>query len=182
MRITAALALCLTLPLIAQEKTKRPSIYDKNADAIALVDAALKKATRDNKRVLAMFGGDWCGWCHLLHNTFKKDRAVSKLLRYEYELVMIDTKSKGVAELKKRWNSPVKSYPYLVVVDAAGNMVKNQATEALEQGKAHDPAKVLEFLEKYKASPVNARDVMAAAMAEAKKSDRSVFVHLGAPW
>ena len=67
----------------------------------------LEKASRDNKRVLAMFGGDWCGWCHLLHNTFKTDRAVSKLLRYEYELVMIDTKAKGVAELMKRWNSPM---------------------------------------------------------------------------
>jgi hypothetical protein len=182
MRRSAAIAHSFTFPLIAQEKSKRPSIYDKNADAIALVDAAQKRAARDGKQVLAMFGGDWCGWCHLLHNTFKRDKAIRKTLRDEYELVMIDTKAKGANELKARWKSPINGYPYLVVIDAKGTVVRNQETAALEKGKKHDPAKVLGFLEKYKAKPLDARDVLASAMAESKRSGRSIFVHLGAPW
>ena len=50
MRASAAFTLCLASPLMAQEKSARPSIYDKNADAIAMVDAAVKRAARDNKR------------------------------------------------------------------------------------------------------------------------------------
>ena len=45
-----------------------------------------------NKRVLLMFGGDWCGWCHKLHDLFAKDNEIRRLLSYEYELVMVDTR------------------------------------------------------------------------------------------
>ena len=44
-----------------------------------------------------MFGGDWCGWCHKLHELFTSDAEIRKILSYEYVLVMVDTEAPGAA-------------------------------------------------------------------------------------
>ena len=53
---------------------KRASIYDKAADANVQVARAGERAKHGDKRILLMFGGDWCGWCHKLHDLFKTNR------------------------------------------------------------------------------------------------------------
>ena len=83
----------------AKADAKKPSIYDKNADAKEQLTAATARAERSNKRVLLMFGGDWCGWCHKLHDLFAQNADIRRLLSYEYELVMVDTKAPHAPEL-----------------------------------------------------------------------------------
>src|SRR5262245_54167813 len=77
-------------PAAAARPAARKAIYDEQADARKLLAAALEKASRDDKRVLLMYGGNWCGWCHLLHDCFQKNRDIAKVLSNEYELVMVD--------------------------------------------------------------------------------------------
>src|SRR5262245_923438 len=68
-----------------QAKASKPAdIYDVKADAKAEVAAALARAARENKRVLVMFGGNWCGWCHKLHAVFRENDDIRTLLRNEY--------------------------------------------------------------------------------------------------
>ena len=57
---------------------KRASIYDKAADAKVQVAKAGERAKHGDKRILLMFGGDWCGWCHKLHDLFKTNREVAQ--------------------------------------------------------------------------------------------------------
>ena len=45
----------------AEKKEAGP--YDPKADAKAAVASALEKARRGGKRVLIVYGGNWCGWC-----------------------------------------------------------------------------------------------------------------------
>jgi thioredoxin-related protein len=78
---------------------KKPSIYDKSADAQVQVDKATVEARREDKRILVMFGGDWCGWCHKLHELFASDAEVRKILSYEYVLVMVDTEAPNAVAL-----------------------------------------------------------------------------------
>ena len=52
---------------------RRTSIYNTTADANVLVAKAIERAKHDNKRILLMFGGDWCGWCHKLHDLFQDE-------------------------------------------------------------------------------------------------------------
>src|SRR6187397_2028590 len=55
-------------------RPKPADIYDTKADGKELVAAATKKAVAQEKRVLVVFGGNWCGWCHKLHAFFAKNR------------------------------------------------------------------------------------------------------------
>ncbi len=170
--------------LAANAEAKKPSIYDKNADAKAQLATASARAERSNKRVLLMFGGDWCGCCHKLHDLFASNAEIRKLLSYEYELVMIDSKAPHAAELLEQCSKGQTGvgFPFLAVVDASGKLLVGQKTDPLEQGDHHDPKKVKEFLARWVVDPQNARAVLQAALDRAASEDKKVFLTFGAPW
>ncbi|MCK6482682.1 MAG: DUF255 domain-containing protein [Phycisphaerae bacterium] len=168
----------------AKPKAARTDIYDTKADARALIAAATKKAARDNQRVLIMYGGNWCGWCHKLHDLFRTDKDIARTLLYEYQLVMVDVgRFDKNTDVAKDYGADLKAgVPFLTVLDGAGKVLANQETGALEKGDQHDPAKVLAFLKKHQAEPQDAREVHKAAMARAKSEGKLLFLHVGAPW
>jgi thioredoxin-related protein len=165
------------------EEAKKP-IYDEKANAKELIDAALVSAKRENRRVLIQWGGNWCSWCILLHDRFKSDKDLAKTLRYEYDVVYIDSRSNS--ELMKKYGADKNDgVPYLTLLDADGKLLINQSTVPFETkidgNNGHDPKKIQEFLMNNIASPLKADSVLQAALAEADKSDRKVFLHFGAP-
>ncbi|MGE4615252.1 MAG: thioredoxin family protein [Planctomycetota bacterium] len=169
----------------AVEKKDPPAVYDVNADAAADIAAAVARAGKDHKRVMVVFGGNWCGWCVKLDQFFKKDRTVARTVRYEYELVKVDIghfdKNMSITE---KYGAKLKKQgvPYITVLDGSGKVVANQNTGDLEEGDHHDSAKVEKFLQEQKAPPKDAEEVLAAALKQAKKDGRKVLLHLGAPW
>lgn len=166
-------------------KKDKPHTYDEKADAKADIAAALVKAKKNNKRVLLMFGANWCGWCHKLHGVFESNREIGKTLLYEYERVNIDIgKMDKNMDLVRKYGARAdkEGVPYLTVLDADGKAIANQETGALEEGDHHDPAKVQEFLKKWTAEPENAKSLFNQAIAQAAKEDKKVFLSFGAPW
>ncbi|MFO1054511.1 MAG: thioredoxin family protein [Planctomycetota bacterium] len=193
-----ALAVLVARPLLAQEggekpkvvklegaPKKAPEIYDTKADAKQTIADAVGRAARDNKRVLVMFGGNWCGWCHKLHALFQSDAAIRKLLHDEYELVMVDIGQWNKhMELAAGYGADLKNHgvPYLTVLDATGHVVTNQDTGSLEKDGGHDPEKVRGFLDTNKAPMADAHAVLAAAQKRAEADGKRLFLHFGAPW
>jgi thiol:disulfide interchange protein len=132
-----------------------PDIYDTKADGVAQIAAALAKAADTHKRVLVVFGANWCVWCHRLHGTFERDAAVAAALRANYEVVRIDVNTrhgeKRNADVDARYGNPTKEgLPVLVVLDADGKQLTTQESGALEEGSGHSPAKITAFLEQGK--------------------------------
>lgn len=166
-------------------QAEKPPLYDEKADAKALIAEAVKKASADNKRVLVMFGGNWCGWCHKLHATFESDPQVKKALLYEYVRVNVDIgKWDKHMDLAEAYGAKLKDsgVPFLTVLDGSGKVVANQETGSLEEGDHHVPAKVLGFLNQWKAPPQNADDVLKAGLSKAKAESKKVLVYFSAPW
>lgn len=159
---------------------KRTPIYDPGADAKQDIADAVARAAKDNKRVLIQWGANWCGWCYKLHDIFNQNKAISKILAYEYEVVMVD--SDVNAALKKSYGATYGGVPFLTVLDAHGAVIKNQATGPLEIGSKHDPAKVEAFLTAWKAAPLDADDVLKKARVQAHEEAKRVFLLFGAPW
>jgi thiol-disulfide isomerase/thioredoxin len=166
-------------------RPKRPDLYDTKTDGKVLVDKALAKAAKLDKRVLLVWGGNWCGWCHKLHEHFAKERETGKLLFNEYEVAWIDVgdaKTKRNEDLLAGYVEKLQGVPYLTVLDSAGKVLTNQETGALEEGDHHDAAKVKAFLEKWRVPPKDADTVFADALAKAKAESKLVFFHVSAPW
>ncbi len=180
----AAVACLAEDPKPGQAKQPRPSIYDKNADAKAQVSAACAKASRSNKRVLLMFGGDWCGWCRKLHDLFARDQEIHRLLSEEYELVMVDTKAPNAEALLERCakGQGGVGFPFLAVMDTTGDLLIGQKTDPLEEKDHHDPRKVKDFLARWVAPRQDARTVLQAALDRASAEDKKVLLTFGAPW
>jgi thioredoxin-related protein len=174
----------------AAADAKRASIYDKSADANDLVTKAGERAKHDGTRVLLMFGGDWCGWCHKLHDLFKTNRKIATILSNEYELVTIDLESPHGADLLKTCKEALSKdelqkgvgYPFLAVLDADGKVMTAQRTDDLEEGDHHDPTKVATFLETWKAPAKDAKHVLDEALSRGSSDDKRVFLVFGAPW
>jgi thiol-disulfide isomerase/thioredoxin len=171
-------------PTLASKKTKRRDIYDVKVDARAQVAAATAKCKRDNKHVLLMFGGNWCGWCHKLHELLASNAELHKLLHDEYELVLVDTEAPNAKELLKECTEGISGvgYPFLAVLDAEGKILTKQKTDPFEEGDHHVPERVKTFLTQWVAPPVEARRALDDALACARERGKMVFLHFGAPW
>ena len=150
----SALLLLLTpptgLPADAAAKPARAAIYDESADGGKQVEEGLLRARKENKRVLLMFGANWCGWCHRLHKLFESDAQIAAKLKQDFVVVMIDVNKNHNADVNQRYGNPMRfGLPVLVVLDAAGKALRTQDTGKLEEGDHHDPAKVLAFLNQW---------------------------------
>ena len=126
-------------------------IFDPKRDAAKDIADAIKLATKQNKHILVDVGGNWCSWCHKLDTLFKTDKDVAALLK-NYVVVKVDfgdEKNENKAVLS---NYPpiTTGYPHLFVLDKTGKLIRDQDTGKLESGDHHDPAKVIEFLTKWK--------------------------------
>jgi thioredoxin-related protein len=192
--MSAGVALAQQTEATKTSKSKSPakqaSIYDKTADATVQVEKAAERARRENKRILVMFGGDWCGWCHKLHGLFASDPEIRKTLSYEYELVMVDTQAPNAEPLLKRCKDALSQeesqrgvgYPFLAVLDASGKVITAQRTDPLEEGDHHDPKRVQAFLTRWTVQPKEAKTVVEEALSRAASEDKRVFLTFGAPW
>jgi thioredoxin-related protein len=187
---TASAQAAAQKPAERAKPTQRPSIYDKSADALAQVDKAAAAARREDKRILLMFGGDWCSWCHKLHDLFTSDQEIQKILADDYELVMVDTAAPNAGTLETKCKQTLSKedqqkgvgYPVLAVLDSDAKVVTAQPTGVLEDGDHHDPKRVKEFLSRWTAPRKDAKAVLEEALSRASADDKRVFLTFGAVW
>lgn len=171
--------------LRSEDSGGRKAIYDEKADAKVEIARAVARAKKNHKRVLLVYGANWCGWCHKLHDLFAKDSSIRKILLYEYEVVLVDIgRFDKHLDIVQGYGAEIKTegVPYLTVLGGDGKVVTNHDTGSLEAGSEHDPSKVRKFLEKWAAAPVDAEKTLTDALARARKEKKRVLVHLGAPW
>ena len=131
-------------------------LYDTKADGNTQVATALKQALAEHKRVLVMFGANWCPWCRRLHHTLATDPAVAKALRENYELVLIDANTRhdpkrNAAVIERYDNPPQHGLPVFVVLATDGKQLTTRETADLEDEKGqHVAERVLAFLVEWK--------------------------------
>jgi thioredoxin-related protein len=148
--MAAALVLLAAILPAGVKPQGQPAIYDPAADMKALISAAVEKAGAENRNILLMFGGNWCPWCHRLHELFASDPQLKKILAERYLLLLVDVGEKPGQPLNQDLVDLYRvkgfGYPALAVLDKQGHLLCAQSTGVLEKGKGHDPARVLAFL------------------------------------
>lgn len=128
-------------------------IYSDNADAKAEIKQALEAAVKGHKRVLLIFGANWCYDCHVLDLAFQRPELAS-VLKQNYEVVHVDvgeyTKN---MELGQQYQVPLKKgVPALAVLDSHGKLLYSQQGGEFEKARSLAPEDLLAFLNHWKAA------------------------------
>ena len=142
----AASAVCFS-----QAAPKKKEIYSASADAHAEIKEALEKATAEHKRVIVVFGANWCYDCHVLDTAFHRSD-LAPILSANYEIVHVDIgKGEKNQDLMKKYEVPMKrGIPAIALLDSSGKLLYSQKNGEWERARALGPEDLLEFLKKWK--------------------------------
>ncbi len=136
---------------LSQAAAKEKVIYNESADARVEIKEALQKAAAEHKRLIVVFGANWCYDCHVLDKAFHRpDAAV--IIAANYEVVHVDIgKGDKNQDLMTKYEVPMKrGIPGLAVLDADGKLVYSQKNGEFENARALAPEEFLAFLNKWK--------------------------------
>jgi len=126
-------------------------LYPPASGAREEITHALAQASKTHKRVLVIFGADWCYDCHVLDRAL--DRAdIAPTLKRNYEVVHVDVgEGDKNQDLMNQYQVPMKrGIPAMAVLDASGQLLYSQKNGEFERARALGPEDLLEFLNKWK--------------------------------
>jgi thioredoxin 1 len=138
-------------PHLQQPSDMNKNIYPADADAHAELKEAEAKAAAGHKRVLLVFGANWCYDCHVLDMAFHRPDFTSVMAGYEVVHIDLGPDEKKNADLVQQFNVPLdKGIPALAVAESDGKLVVSQKNGEFEDARSMTPDAVLEFLSKWK--------------------------------
>jgi thioredoxin 1 len=148
--------------LISVERTDAPhlkqpadmdkNLYPANADAHEEIKEAEERAAAAHKRVLLVFGANWCFDCHVLDLAFHgPDLAPVLVANYEVVHVDLGPDELSNADLVEQYEIPLgRGIPALAVIDSDGKLVVSQRNGEFEDARGLTADVLLDFLNKWK--------------------------------
>lgn len=147
-RIAAAVVL-LSAGMLASAQYR--VIYSATADAHADIAQAVRTASREHKRIILDFGGNWCGDCQVL-DIYMHQAPNDQIIARHFVVVHIDIgrMDKNV-DIANKYGVPLqKGVPALAVLNSHGRLLYSQENGEFEAMRSMDPASVTQFLNKWK--------------------------------
>lgn len=139
---------------LLQPTSTDKDIYHPGADAHAEIRQTLAEAGKEHKRVIVVFGANWCFDCHVLDSAFHRpDLAV--VLAQNYEVIHVDVgRGDQNQDLMEQYQVPMKrGIPGLAVLEGSGKLLYSQKNGEFENARNLGPEDLLEFLKKWKPQP-----------------------------
>jgi thiol-disulfide isomerase/thioredoxin len=126
-------------------------IYVPDVDAHAEIKEALQLAAKAHKRVLVVFGANWCYDCHVLDLAFRRPD-IAGVLQRNFEVVHVDVgEGDKNQDLMQEYQVPMKrGIPAIAVLEGNGKLLYSQKGGEFENARALAPEDVLQFLDKWK--------------------------------
>ncbi len=128
-----------------------PNLYKKNLDARAEIKAGLARAAREHKRVLLIFGANWCIDCHVLEFALHHGD-MAAVTEKGFVVVHIDIGEGDLnADLVAQYGIPAKhGVPVLAVLSSDGKILYSDTQRQFQSASRMDPDEILAFLNKWK--------------------------------
>jgi len=138
-------------PHLKQPSDMNKNIYPPDADAHVQIKEAEEKAAAGHKRVLLVFGANWCYDCHVLDLAFHRPDFAAAMAGYQVVHVDLGEDETRNADVVKQFDATLdKGIPALVVVESDGKVVMSQKNGEFEDARSMTPEVLLEFLNKWK--------------------------------
>ena len=133
------------------EATENRDIYPANVDAKTEIAKALAEAAKTHRRVMLVFGGNWCYDCHVLDAAFRSAE-VAPTLDQNFVVVHVNIgeydKNLDIADM---YEVPLKrGVPACAVLDSDGRLLFSQKHGEFEAARSMKTEDVLAFLKKWK--------------------------------
>ena len=142
-------------PVMRLPEPAKPNIalYAPPEDAQSEISTALAAAAKDRKRVILVFGANWCYDCHVLDTAFRS-KSIAPLVNANYHVVHINVGDDGDQnlDLAESYGIPLKKavrIPSLAVLDPDGKVVYSQKQGEFDDSTRLGPTDVVEFLKKW---------------------------------
>jgi thiol:disulfide interchange protein len=152
--------------------------YDPKRDPAQDLEALIKQARLDDKRILLVVGGEWCGWCHTLENYLKANEDVRTAWSNSFLSLKVNYSpdNPNRAFLSRYPNIP--GYPHIYVLEKDGTLLHSQNTVELEQGSSYSKDAMMRFAGKWRGGSRQAdydaavRIAVVASMRAARRAGR----------
>jgi thioredoxin 1 len=134
-----------------RQPLKQKDLYPASADAKAEIAEAVHRATGARKRVLVVFGGNWCYDCHVLDEAFHSPE-ISPTMEKSFEVVHVDIGQMDKnLEVAKQYDVPLdRGVPAIAVLESDGKLLFSQKRGEFEAARSMAPEDILDFLNKWK--------------------------------
>lgn len=139
-------------PKLQQPADMKKDLYPATADAHAEIKEAEEKAAKEHKRLLLVFGANWCFDCHVLDLAFHGPE-LAPIISTSYEVVHVDIGDDGKknADVAKQFDVSLdKGVPTMAVIESDGRVVVSEKNGEFEDARQLTPEFLAEFLNKWK--------------------------------
>jgi hypothetical protein len=125
-------------------------IYNPTGDANAEIAEGLRTAAAEHKRLLVVFGGNWCFDCHVLDEAFHSPE-IAPTLNKSFIVVHIDIGNMDKnLDVAKKYDVPIeRGVPAIAVLDSDGKLLFSQKRGEFEAARSMAPEDILDFLHKW---------------------------------
>jgi thioredoxin 1 len=139
------------LSRLRQPDSLAADIFPTSVAPRAAIARAIARARQDHKRVLLIFGANWCYDCHVLDLALRHS-SLAPLFHSAYEMVDIN-----VGEFNKnldvaaQYQVPLqKGIPALAVLNSHGRLLYSQRDGQFQAARALGPEDLIRFLNRWK--------------------------------
>ncbi len=138
-------------PAARAQALPEKDLYPESADAKKEIEEALHSAAPAHKRVLVVFGANWCFDCHVLDEYFHSPDIAPTLQKY-FVVVHVDIgHGEKNTDLAKKYDVPLnRGIPAIAVIDSTGKLLFSQKQGEFEAARSLPAASILAFLNKWK--------------------------------
>ena len=131
----------------------KTDLYPAGANATKEIGEALKLAAADNKRVLLVFGGNWCYDCHVLDRALHDGKA-GKIVSESFLLVPVDIgEGEKNPDLLKQYKINLdKGVPVVAILGSSGKLLYSSGDGEFEAARKMMKRDLVAFLLRWKGS------------------------------
>lgn len=162
-RIISIAFLAAVFAISADAQSNLKKVYNEDADPMAQISDAVKKAGKEGKYVICQVGGNWCRWCLMFAEFITSDEEIKTLIDNEFEYIHVNynprqPKNEKTLKMLERLGNPERfGFPVLVVLDNNGKVIHTQDSSFLEEGNGYNKTKVMRFFSNWTPEAVSSQ-------------------------
>lgn len=123
--------------------------YDWRANPYRDLERAIEQASAQNKRILVVVGGNWCGWCEVLDRFLARDAEAHAAFERSFVVLKVNMSPQNENAAFLSGFPESRGYPDFFILESNGAYLGRQRTDALEAERDYDRTRMVAFAERW---------------------------------